>query len=139
MTTVNSVTNEQHAGADDDVISAWPETTGALGDPFGDPGPDPRTARETVTAMAEAGLFDDLYAQIDVGGLALTGQGGFIPEMIKAVLERGLRAELSDHLGYEAHARSGNPNSRNGSTPKRVLTEAGPVELATPRDRAGSF
>jgi len=106
---------------------------------FGDPGPARRTARDTVTAMTEAGLFDDLFAQIDDGGLQLTGQGGFVPEMIKAVLERGLRAELSDHLGYEPHQRSGNPNSRNGSTAKTVLTEAGAVELATPRDRAGSF
>ena len=33
----------------------------------------------------------------------------------------------------------GSPNSRNGSTPKRVQTEAGSVRLDTPRDRAGSF
>jgi len=108
---------------------------------FGDPGPAPATAREAVTAMTEAGVFDDLFAQIDSGGLQLTGQGGFVPEMIKAVLERGLAVELGDHLGYDKHdpAGRGSGNSRNGSTGKTVLTEAGPVELATPRDRNGSF
>ena len=86
-------------------------------------------------------MFDDLFAQIDSGGLQLTGAGGFVPEMIKAVLERGLQVELADHLGYDKHdpAGRGSGNSRNGSTGKTVLTEAGPVELATPRDRNGSF
>jgi putative transposase len=61
--------------------------------------------------------------------------------MIKAVLERGLQAELTDHLGYERGDRAGwgSPNSRNGSTPKTVATEVGDVGLATPRDRVGSF
>ena len=92
-------------------------------------------------AMTETGVFDDLFAQIDAGGLQLTGQGGFVPEMIKAVLERGLQVELADHLGYDRYdpAGRGSGNSRNGSTAKTVLTEAGPVDLATPRDRNGSF
>jgi putative transposase len=106
---------------------------------FGDPGPPPASARDAVQQMTEAGLFDELFARIDGGGLRLTGEGGFVPEMIKAVLERGLRAELTDHLGYEKHERSGNSNSRNGATGKTLRTEAGPVELATPRDRHGSF
>jgi hypothetical protein len=106
---------------------------------FGDPGPQPVTAREVVQQMSEAGLFDGLFEQIDAGSLRLTGEGGFVPEMIKAVLERGLAVEQADHLGYERHERSGNPNSRNGSTSKTLRTEAGPVELATPRDRHGTF
>ena len=57
-------------------------------------------------------LFDDemlekLMAATDERGLSLTGQGGFLPEMIKAVLERGMQAELSDHLGYEKGDRAG--------------------------------
>lgn len=32
--------------------------------------------------------------------MALTGEGGLLPELVKAVLERGLQTELSDHLGY---------------------------------------
>jgi putative transposase len=61
--------------------------------------------------------------------------------MMKSVLEAALGEELTDHLGYEPGdpAGRGGGNSRNGSMPKTVLTEAGPVELETPRDRAGSF
>ncbi len=44
---------------------------------------------------------------------SLAGEGGFLPEMIKAVLERGLAAELTGHLGYEVGdpAGRGSPNS----------------------------
>src|SRR5215208_3375246 len=68
-------------------------------------------------------------------------EGGFLPELVKRVLEAGLAAELSEHLGYERHDRAGHGsgNSRNGSTPKRLGTEVGDVDLATPRDRNGSF
>ncbi|MFN8212997.1 MAG: hypothetical protein U0R27_05070, partial [Candidatus Nanopelagicales bacterium] len=41
-----------------------------------------RSAREAVDAMVEAGLLDQLFEQIDDGGLQLTGEGGFLPEMI---------------------------------------------------------
>nr|WP_238362540.1 IS256 family transposase [Actinopolymorpha pittospori] len=91
--------------------------------------------------MVDAGLLDDLMDRVDRDGLALTGAGGFLPELVKAVLERGLQAELSDHLGYAKGdpAGRGSPNSRNGTTPKTVETQVGPVALDTPRDRAGSF
>ena len=61
--------------------------------------------------------------------------------MIKAVLERGLAAELTDHPGYEKGdpAGRGSSNSRNGSTPKTLSTEVGDIALSTPRDRQGSF
>jgi putative transposase len=57
------------------------------------------------------------------------------------VLERGLAAELTDHLGYAKGdpAGRGSPNSRNGATPKTLSTEVGRVPIDTPRDRAGSF
>jgi transposase-like protein len=70
-----------------------------------------------------------------------SGVGGFLPALIKAVLERGLHAELADHLGYDkGHpAGRGSPNSRNGSTPKTVATEVGDIALDSPRDRNSSF
>ena len=91
--------------------------------------------------MLDAGLLDELMDRVDAGELTLTGEGGFLPEMVKAVLERGLAAELTEHLGYERGdpAGRGSPNSRNGSTPKTLATEVGPVALDTPRDRRGSF
>jgi len=98
-------------------------------------------ARKLVAEMAGEGWLDELMSRTGDTGVELTGQGGFLPEMIKAVLERGLQVELSEHLGYDRHdpAGAGSGNSRNGSTPKTLLTEVGPIELDTPRDRAGTF
>jgi putative transposase len=101
-----------------------------------------RTAEEAaVDQLVDAGLLDELMSRVDAGELQLTGDGGFLPGLIKAVLERGLQAELSDHLGYEKGdpAGRGSPNSRNGATPKTVASEVGDVALDTPRDRAGTF
>ncbi|RGE18904.1 IS256 family transposase [Leucobacter sp. wl10] len=108
---------------------------------FGPGSEQPKTARETVNEMVDAGLFDDVMSRIDAGNLQLTGEGGFLPEMVKAVLERGLQAELSEHLGYEKGdpAGRGSPNSRNGTTPKTLASEVGDLRLDGPRDRAGSF
>jgi putative transposase len=52
-----------------------------------------------------------------------------------------MATELTEHLGYERHERAGRSgvNARNGTTPKTLSTEVGPVPLAVPRDRAGSF
>jgi putative transposase len=107
----------------------------------GEAGALPETARDTVNRMIEAGLLDEVMSQVDAGGLVLTGDGGFLPEMIKAVLERGLAAEQTAHLGYEKGdpAGRGTPNSRNGTTPKTLATEVGDVPLDVPRDRAGTF
>ena len=98
-------------------------------------------ARAAVNDMIEAGLLDSVMAQAAAGELALTGEGGFLPELVRSVLERGLTTELTEHLGYEKGdpAGRGSPNSRNGTTPKTLATEVGPVGLAVPRDRAGSF
>ncbi len=43
------------------------------------------------------------------------------------MLERALAEGMSGHLGYEKHdlAGQGSGNSRNGTTPKTVLTEVG--------------
>src|SRR5579863_6358548 len=99
--------------------------------------PDMAPARKAVAEMIEAGLLDDVLDRADRGDLALTGAGGFLPELVKAVLERGLAAELTGHLGYDkgGPAGRGSPDSRNGSSPKTLATEIGPVPLAVPRDR----
>src|SRR6201991_4439623 len=98
------------------------------------------SARDAVNDLIEAGLLDRLMERVDGDGLQLTGEGGFLPEMVKAVLERGLQAELTDHLGYEKGdpAGRGSPNSRNGATGKTLLTDIGPVRLEIPRDRSGT-
>lgn len=100
-----------------------------------------RAQRDGVAALEASGALDDLYARIDSGEVQLEGRDGLIQQLIKAGLERGLQAELSDHLGYEKGDPEAGmfPNSRNGSYPKTVATSVGDVDLAIPRDRDGSF
>lgn len=71
----------------------------------------------------------------------LLGPNGIFKQLKKAMVERILDGEMTHHLGYEkgdpAGKKSG--NSRNGHNKKTVLTEAGKLELDTPRDRNGTF
>ena len=50
-------------------------------------------------------------------------------ELVKAVLERALEAELTAHLGYDKGEPAGRQggNSRNGTIAKTVQTGVGPV------------
>jgi putative transposase len=106
-----------------------------------------RTAVSTPTPAVPATsaipleLVDGLMAKVQADGLELLGEGGVLAELTKVILERALSEELTDHLGYERGDRGGwgSGNSRNGTTPKRVLTEVGAVDLDVPRDRAGTF
>ena len=52
----------------------------------------------------------------EAGGLQLTGEGSMLGELVKAVLERALEAELTAHLGYGKRDPAGHNsgNSRNG-------------------------
>ncbi|WP_431840905.1 transposase, partial [Gordonia hongkongensis] len=102
---------------------------------------EPRSTAEVAEALEASGMVDELLAQIDTGQVQITGDGGLIPGLIKLALERGLKAELTDHLGYAKGDPAGRqlPNARNGSSPKTVDSAAGPVELNVPRDRAGTF
>jgi putative transposase len=59
--------------------------------------------------------------------------------LTKITVERALNVELDDHLGFDKHAQSDTDNSRNGYSSKTLQTEDGQFELATPRDRQGSF
>ena len=74
-------------------------------------------------------------------GVELVGPGGLLSGLTKTVLETALEAEMTEHLGYEAHDAAGRDggNSRNGTRIKTVLTEIGPVEIEVPRDRDASF
>src|SRR5712664_839145 len=71
----------------------------------------------------------------------LFGPEGVIKQLSKALIERCLEAELSTHLGYEKHERGieEKMNMRNGFSRKTLKSEQGPVELAIPRDREGSY
>ena len=59
----------------------------------------------------------------------------------KAIIERALGGELTHHLGYPPGGEKPDDtaNHRNGTGSKTVLTEDGPLPIAVPRDREGTF
>jgi putative transposase len=69
----------------------------------------------------------------------ITGPGGLLTQLAGRVIETALGAELTGHLGYPPGGVSVEDNVRNGSTPKTLQTELGPVRIETPRDRDASF
>ena len=104
----------------------------------------PRSRRKRSSSDLREQLPDELIDELLAGARTeeqLVGPGGVLAELTKRLLERAMEVELTDHLGYE-HGESppgGTGNTRNGSTPKTLATEHGPVGIDTPRDRDGSF
>jgi transposase-like protein len=93
-------------------------------------------------SAAERSALVELVRQRRAEGVALTGPDGLLKELTKTVLEIALEEEMTEHLGYDKHAAAGRGtgNSRNGSRPKKVTTDAcGQVEIEVPRDRNGTF
>jgi len=66
--------------------------TGLVGRPRRD-ADEPRLVDDT--------LADRLLAQAAKQGVELLGEGGLLKQMTKAILERSLQVELTDHVGYE--------------------------------------
>ena len=91
--------------------------------------------------LVDEELADQLLGKAQAEGVELLGPDGLLSQVTKAVLQRALAEEMTEHLGYEKHdpAGRGSGNSRNGMTSKTLLTDVGAVDLAVPRDRNGSF
>jgi putative transposase len=71
------------------------------------PGPPRVTGRQLRELLADDAWLDELIERAEEGGVRLTGEGGFLPELVRATLERGLAAEMTGHLGYEKGDRPG--------------------------------
>jgi putative transposase len=71
----------------------------------------------------------------------LLGKDGIFKQLQKRLLEKALGAEMTAHLGYEKHERTGGKsgNSRNGTSAKTIQGEFGKVAIEVPRDREGEF
>jgi len=89
----------------------------------------------------EKAVSDELIDELLKQGRKPEDVHGLLKQLTKAVVERAMRAEMNEHLGYEKHDPAGanSGNSRNGFTHKTLTGEFGEVEIATPRDRNGSF
>jgi putative transposase len=71
----------------------------------------------------------------------IIGEDGLLKQLTKALLERAMHAEMSEHLGYEKHDPAGKNtgNSRNGTSSKTLQGEFGRLPIDVPRDRNSSF
>jgi len=89
----------------------------------------------------EGKLIEELLAKHGHRAQDIGGEKGLLKQLTKAVLERAMQAELTDHLGYEKHNPAGynSGNSRNGRSRKKLKGDFGEIELETPRDRNGTF
>ncbi|MGI6306210.1 MAG: IS256 family transposase [Bacteroidales bacterium] len=65
----------------------------------------------------------------------------FFSELFKEGINQMLKAEMTDHLGYEKHSKEGDNsgNSRNGDYTKTLKTNLGEITVNVPRDRNGEF
>src|SRR2546429_2535380 len=145
------VSSVNRAIAGPDAAAGGGAMLAAAGDAAGDgPGPGGVAAGGPAARVPLRELMDDrlLDALLDrsrdeAGGLRLTGEGSMPGELVKAVRERAREAELTAHLGYDKGERAGRgggaPDYRNGSMAKPVKPGVGPVGLAVPRARAGTF
>lgn len=82
-------------------------------------------------------LLDELLAG-EISQEAIFGPAGLLKRLTGAIVERALAAELNVHL-REEQAEAGPANRRNGKSGKTLQTEQGPVPIAVPRDRHGTF
>ena len=99
----------------------------------------PEGEADRLAELLPAGALEDALEGLEPE--EITGPGGLLTQLAGRVIETALGAELTGHLGYPAGQAppGGAGNVRNGSTPKTVGTELGPVQVKTPRDRDGSF
>jgi putative transposase len=117
---------------------------GAGGEPSGETPATPSGILEAMSDEMRRKLPDELVDELLAGARTedeVVGPGGLLSQLTKRLVERAMEVELTDHVGYERHQEppGGVGNTRNGSTPKTLITEHGPVPIDTPRDRDGSF
>src|SRR5579859_8102469 len=75
-------------------------------------------------------LVDELLAGARTEG-EIFGPGGVFSQLTRRLVERAMEVELTDHLGYEPHREppGGTGNTRNGTTPKTLVTEHGKIAI----------
>src|SRR5665647_2952754 len=84
-------------------------------------------------------LIEEMVAESGNSREAVLGRNGLVARLTRRVVEKALAGELTHHLGYGKGEEPPEENCRNGTSVKTVLTEDGPMEIAAPRDRAGTF
>ena len=103
--------------------------------------PSKRKPSEAAASGRELIVPKELLDQLVKGPMTQGEVDTVCRALKKAVIERAMSAEMSQHLGYAPGEGkpAGQPNHRNGSSGKTVLTDDGPLRVEVPRDREGSF
>ena len=123
-------------------VGAGPDGMADGGEPCGEATAAPPGILERLPDEMRKKLPDELVDELLAGAKSeeeIVGHGGLLAQLTKRLVERAMEVELTDHLGYERHQEppGGTGNTRNGSTPKTLITEQGEVRIDSPRDRAG--
>ena len=80
--------------------------------------------------------FDQAVKDL-LAGKKISGKDGVLAPLVKELVEAALEAEIESHIANEVL--KGKKNRRNGYNRKTVKSSDGEFELATPRDREGTF
>ena len=67
----------------------------------------------------------------------ILGEDSPFSEILQNLVNEMLEGEIESFLKTDQN--TSNPNKRNGKIPKKVMSEAGPLYIETPRDRKGAF
>ena len=72
-----------------------------------------------------------------LAGKKISGKDGILAPLVKELVEAALEAEIESHIANEVL--KGKKNRRNGYNRKTIKSSEGEFELATSRDREGTF
>jgi putative transposase len=100
----------------------------------------PKPPAKAITTP-ELNVPKELLDQLVKGPMTQGDLESMFRSLKRAVVERAMSAEMSDHLGYREgeDKPEGQSNQRNGTSGKTVITDDGPMRIEVPRDREGSF
>jgi putative transposase len=103
----------------------------------------PKKPKPTIKAAStpELNVPKELLDQLVSGPMTQGDLESMFRSLKKAVVERAMKAEMDEHLGYESGESKpvGQLNQRNGVSGKTVITDEGPLRIDVPRDRDGSY
>jgi putative transposase len=102
----------------------------------------PRKPKSSTSEVPLAPIPSEILDQfVRPGPLTPEELEAVVRRFKKSIIERALGGELTHHLGYALGGAKpeDTTNHRNGTSGKTVLTDDGPLALAVPRDRDGTF